>query len=184
MGGPLAAIPCIGWGKPTPVNPLRWHNKDLANVMVSIAGIFANLLIALIAFTIFKVADSHECQYISCRNRLREPLVIFLDLLLIMNVSLAIFNLLPFPPLDGSKILDTILPPSCDRPGYAGAVWFYDSDDLHVHSGFFGVIFRPVITWLYYSACASDEIPNEYSVEHNPPATYTWETISGRCAIG
>src|ERR671926_1841441 len=55
VGGPLGSIPLIGWGKPTPVNPLRWRNKDLANVMVSIAGILANIIIALIAFTIFKV---------------------------------------------------------------------------------------------------------------------------------
>src|SRR5678809_326422 len=54
VGSPLAAIPLMGWGKPTPVNPLRWRNKDLANVMVSIAGILANLLIAIIAFTIIK----------------------------------------------------------------------------------------------------------------------------------
>src|SRR4029079_13535713 len=52
MGG---AFFLIGWGKPTPVNPLRWRNKDLANVMVSIAGILANLLIATIAFIILKV---------------------------------------------------------------------------------------------------------------------------------
>src|SRR5687768_4809607 len=48
-------VPLIGWGKPTPVNPLRWRNKDLANVMVSAAGILANLLIAICAFTILKV---------------------------------------------------------------------------------------------------------------------------------
>src|ERR671917_1344924 len=48
-------IPLIGWGKPTPVNPLRWRNKDTANIMVSIAGIMANLLLALIGFVIFKV---------------------------------------------------------------------------------------------------------------------------------
>src|SRR4026209_1424628 len=48
-------IPLIGWGKPTPVNPLRWRNKDLANVMFSLAGIMANLLIATITFVIFKL---------------------------------------------------------------------------------------------------------------------------------
>ena len=53
MGG--GRFPLIGWGKPTPVNPLRWRQKDLANVMVSIAGILANSLIAIIAFTIIKV---------------------------------------------------------------------------------------------------------------------------------
>src|SRR3954468_10897216 len=36
IGGPVASIPLLGWGKPTPVNPLRWRNKDLANVMVSL----------------------------------------------------------------------------------------------------------------------------------------------------
>src|SRR3954451_2874841 len=55
MGGPLAAIPLIGWGKPTPVNPLRWRNKNVANVMVSAAGIMANLLIAITAFIVFKI---------------------------------------------------------------------------------------------------------------------------------
>src|SRR5918992_6346431 len=46
--------PLIGWGKPTPVNPLRWRNKDLANVMVSLAGIMVNTLIAVGAFIILK----------------------------------------------------------------------------------------------------------------------------------
>src|SRR5919205_3001526 len=55
VGGALAGIPLIGWGKPTPVNPLRWRNKDVANVMVSLAGIMANLLLAVIAFVILKV---------------------------------------------------------------------------------------------------------------------------------
>src|SRR5919107_6293379 len=55
MGGPLAGIPLIGWGKPTPVNPLRWRNKDVANVMVSVAGLLANLTIAIIALVVIKV---------------------------------------------------------------------------------------------------------------------------------
>src|SRR2546423_2985069 len=55
MGGVGASIPLIGWGKPTPVNPLRWRNKDLANVMVSAAGIMANLFIAICAFIIIRV---------------------------------------------------------------------------------------------------------------------------------
>src|ERR671929_419710 len=56
VGGAVASIPLIGWGKPTPVNPLRWRNKDLANVMVSIAGILANLTIAVGALLLFKAA--------------------------------------------------------------------------------------------------------------------------------
>src|SRR5215210_646873 len=41
-------VPLIAWGKPTPVNPLRWHNKDIANICVSLAGIVVNLLIAVL----------------------------------------------------------------------------------------------------------------------------------------
>src|SRR5215472_16996193 len=54
INSPLAAIPLIGWGKPTPVNPLRWRNKDVANIMVSIAGILANLTIAIVSLILFK----------------------------------------------------------------------------------------------------------------------------------
>ena len=49
LGGALGAIPLIGWGKPTPVNPNKWKNYKQANVMVSIAGILANLIIAIVA---------------------------------------------------------------------------------------------------------------------------------------
>src|SRR5215207_1306633 len=111
IGGPLAGVPLIGWGKPTPVNPLRWRNKDLANVMVSIAGILANIILAIIAFTIFKIL-LHQGGFEQLPESLQEPVGIFLRDMLVMNISLAVFNLLPFPPLDGSKILETFLPAS------------------------------------------------------------------------
>jgi Zn-dependent protease len=108
-------VPLIGWGKPTPVNPLRWRNKDLANVMVSLAGIMANLLLALISFVILKVCLHTGVIGLGFIGRLgsfEEPAFMLLMQLLFMNLSLAIFNLLPVPPLDGSKILYSILPAS------------------------------------------------------------------------
>ena len=111
INSPLAAIPLIGWGKPTPVNPLRWRNKDVANIMVSIAGILANLLLALIAFVILKIILMTDAGYRLSAST-QEPIMLFLFQMLIMNVSLAVFNLLPFPPLDGSRVLDSILPAS------------------------------------------------------------------------
>src|SRR5690606_25390024 len=50
VGGALGQIPLIGWGKPTPVNPRNWTNYKLANVMVSIAGVLANLILLIIGF--------------------------------------------------------------------------------------------------------------------------------------
>jgi len=149
MGGPLASIPLIGWGKPTPVNPLRWRNKDLANIMVSIAGILANIFIAVCAFTIFKVLLMTRLGD-SIPESLQEPVTIFLNYLLMMNVSLAVFNLLPFPPLDGSKVLETFLPASMqpflallEQHGYIILM-------LLIYIGFFGAIIRPIMYLVYY----------------------------------
>jgi Zn-dependent protease len=141
-------LPLIGWGKPTPVNPLRWRNKDVANVMVSVAGILANLLIAIIAFTILKVMIVTGSFY-AIPESMREPVILFLDFLLTMNVSLAVFNLLPFPPLDGSKILDTFLPDSL-RPALA-ALEQYGFLILMVlmYMGFFSAIITPVLRLVY-----------------------------------
>lgn len=113
IGGPLAGIPLIGWGKPTPVNPLRWRNKDLANVMVSIAGILANLFIFVLGVIAFKVAQySGLFDDGGALAGVREPVAMLLYFVISMNLGLAIFNLLPIPPLDGSKVLYTFLPAS------------------------------------------------------------------------
>ena len=143
LGGPAASIPLIGWGKPTPVNPLRWRNKDLANVMVSIAGILANILIATIAFIILKVL----IQTIWGRALLQdlEPLGLFLSYLLIMNISLAVFNLLPFPPLDGSKVLDTFLPASMRPVMDMLEQYGYIILMILIYVGFFNAIITPVL---------------------------------------
>ncbi len=113
IGGGLGSIPLIGWGKPTPVNPRNWTNFKTANVMVSIAGILANIILAVIGFVIFKSLLGYGV--INAENiegGLVRPISIFLQNLIFLNVSLAVFNLLPFPPLDGSKVLGTFLPPS------------------------------------------------------------------------
>ena len=149
MNSPLAAIPLLGWGKPTPVNPLRWRNKDLANVMVSLAGIMANLLIALIAFVIFKILlMTNVGNQVAVSTQ--EPVVLFLTYLLIMNVSLAVFNLLPFPPLDGSKILDSILPASM-RPALEFLEQYgYLLLIVLIYLGVTRLIITPVIDFVFY----------------------------------
>lgn len=149
MGGVGARVPLIGWGKPTPVNPLRWHNKDLANVMVSIAGILANLFIAICGFTILKVLIMTPAGgYIP--ESLQEPVLIFLDRLLTMNVSLAVFNLLPFPPLDGSKVLETFLPASAQPFLAALEQHGYIILMLLMYMGVFRVIITPIMQFVYY----------------------------------
>jgi Zn-dependent protease len=149
MGGAAAAIPLIGWGKPTPVNPLRWRNKDLANVMVSAAGIMANLLIAISALVIIKVLQYTGLLDTTLQS-IAEPLSLFLIYALIMNVSLAIFNLLPFPPLDGSKILQTFLPASMQPILTTLEQYGFIILLALMYMGFFRIIFTPVQGFIVY----------------------------------
>lgn len=146
MGG--ARYFLLGWGKPTPVNPLRWRQKDLANVMVSIAGILANILLAIIAFTIIKVILVTGLVY-SIPESMQEPVILFLDNMLTMNISLALFNLLPFPPLDGSKVLETFLPESM-RPLYELLEQYgFLLLIVLMYTGVIGAIMSPILIGVY-----------------------------------
>ena len=145
-GGPN--IPLIGWGKPTPVNPLRWRNKDMANVMVSAAGIMANLFIAICGFIIIKVLLMTGWWF--TEGSLQEPVRMFLGMLLTMNISLAVFNLLPFPPLDGSKILETFLPESAQPMLQLMEQYGYIILMVLIYVGFFGAIIKPIMSFVYY----------------------------------
>ncbi|HEU5238734.1 MAG TPA: site-2 protease family protein [Pyrinomonadaceae bacterium] len=140
-----ASIALVGWGKPTPVNPLRWRNKDLANVMVSIAGILANLLIAIVALGLMYVAHYlHLFGEDAVLSSIEEPLVLFLFTAYSLNVALAFFNLLPFPPLDGSKVLYTILPDSMKPAIEALERFGFIILLLAMQTGIFGTIFWPI----------------------------------------
>jgi Zn-dependent protease len=111
--GGATNFPLIAWGKPTPVNPLRWRNKDLANVMVSLAGIAVNLLIAIVVTIILRVAIAYGAfTPENIQTGITAPIFTLLFSTILLNVGLAIFNLLPFPPLDGSRALQSILPKS------------------------------------------------------------------------
>jgi Zn-dependent protease len=151
MAGPGINIPLIGWGKPTPVNPLRWRNKDIANIMVSIAGILANLTIAFFALLIIKVFQRTGLFGDgSPLASLAEPVSMLLIQTLFLNVSLAVFNLLPFPPLDGSKVLYTILPESM-KPGLEALERFgFIILLVCMQAGLLDLLFYPVRRILFF----------------------------------
>lgn len=145
MAGPGVTIPLIGWGKPTPVNPLRWRNKNVANIMVSIAGILANLAIAMGALLLIKIVQHTSLFDSGSLSGIGEPVWMLLTRTLILNVSLAVFNLLPFPPLDGSKILWTILPDSMKPALEALERFGFIILLIAMQMGFLDLIFRPVM---------------------------------------
>lgn len=151
MGG--GAIPLIGWGKPTPVNPRKWTNYTWGNVMVSIAGVLANLILLIIGFVIAKVMMT---QGFSARDFFvsDNPIAIFVGNLMFLNLSLFVFNLLPFPPLDGSKILSTFLPAGAQPVIGLFEQYGYLILMLLIYMGVFRIIITPFLYGLIYLLAA------------------------------
>ena len=150
IGGALGSIPLIGWGKPTPVNPRNWTNYKLANVMVSIAGVLANLILLIIGIVLAKIMMTQGFDYRAFFGGSQNPLAIFVGDLMLLNLSLFVFNLLPFPPLDGSKILSTFLPESfepiltlLEQYGFLILMFF-------IYIGLFRLIITPFFIALIY----------------------------------
>ena len=143
LGGGFANIPLIGWGKPTPVNPRKWSNYKKGNFWVSIAGVLANLALVIIGIGLAKILIVYGFTVADFFSKDASPIVVFVGKLMFLNLSLAIFNLLPIPPLDGGKILSNFVPesvkPVLDLIEQFGFMLLL----LFVYMGLFTAIIRP-----------------------------------------
>ena len=92
----------FGWAKPVPINPYNFRKKKLGNFLVSISGIITNFLLTFIFLVIFNFVISEVDA--------NPYLILFVKSMVQYNVLLGVFNLIPLPPLDGSKIVMTFLP--------------------------------------------------------------------------
>jgi Zn-dependent protease len=112
--GALGAGISFGWAKPVPVDPNNWTDRRTANILVSAAGPLSNLLLAVIFFAVAK--GIRETGILAgSADPVAEGLSLFLTLGIIVNVVLAVFNLIPIPPLDGSHVLEEFLPTEAAR---------------------------------------------------------------------
>ncbi|MCF7918334.1 MAG: site-2 protease family protein [Candidatus Cloacimonetes bacterium] len=98
----------IGWAKPVPINPHNFKNYKRDTALTAAAGPVSNFLMAILLSIIFALArNSFPNQYLM--NGLQSFIISFLFYGILINLALGIFNLIPIPPMDGSKILGGFL---------------------------------------------------------------------------
>ena len=92
----------FGWAKPVPFNPAKLRNPRRDTALVAAAGPLANLILAILTGVIIRL--------LAGMGGIAAPIIPYLNIIVVLNLVLAVFNLVPIPPLDGSKILFYLFP--------------------------------------------------------------------------
>lgn len=150
----------FGWGKPVHVNPTQYTRKmsmEKGEAIVSVAGPVMNfilaIVLAIVMFGIAKVTNAaivmtNSAYYISASNITIEVIIKMLLYAVTINIGLGVFNLIPLPPLDGSKVIMPFLP-------YNAKQWFRNNEQIFYIlfvviwiTGITSIMISPAIKWI------------------------------------
>ena len=135
IGSIMLLFAGFGWGKPVEVNPRNYDRRfsmDKADAIVSIAGPLMNFFLAII-FTIIYCAIYKFANEVFILSQVGQIIISMISITIAINVGLGVFNLIPLPPLDGSKVIKPFLP-------YNAKQWFENNEKI------FEMIF--VVLWI------------------------------------
>ena len=151
VGSIMLLFAGFGWGKPVNVNP-RNYNRDIsmekADALVSIAGPVMNFILAIVLTLIYCAIYKFGRLTILSSN-VGSIIMSMIMYAIIINIGLGVFNLIPLPPLDGSKVIKPILP-------YNAKIWFESHERMFYIIfvglwivGILGTIISPIIDVIY-----------------------------------
>ncbi len=126
----------FGWAKPVPINTANFNNRKKGTILVSLAGPLSNLILAVV----FSILYKFVAPIIN-----NEVLYYILQYGVVINISLMVFNLIPIPPLDGSKILASLLPYEYEEKFYRYEHYLYLLLILLLVTGMIDIILSPLM---------------------------------------
>lgn len=121
----------IGWAKPVPVNPNNFKNYKIGNLIVSLAGVFCNLLTAILCVIINKYVHMYAINTIA-------------EYVFLYSIGFAAFNLLPIPPLDGWGVISTFVPYKWNEYVYKFESMSYIILLIALFTGIYRIILTPI----------------------------------------
>lgn len=130
----------IGWAKPVPVNPYNFKNPRRDNMLVSLSGPVSNIILAAFFVGLFKLFPS--------LFEVDNPLGHLFSIFLYLNILLAAFNLIPIAPLDGSHIVEGILPEKIADGWRRTYPYGFLILIVLMFTGLLWFILRPIITFI------------------------------------
>lgn len=150
IGSIMLVFAGFGWGKPVEINPRNFNRTvtmSAGEAIVSLAGPIMNFLLAIvfsvITFAMLKLAPAFVL------TQLGGVILTLLQITVAINVGLGVFNLIPLPPLDGSKVVNHFLPYNAKEWLSRYAQVFYIIFVVLWITGLAGTIISPIIDWVY-----------------------------------